>query len=327
MKKVTYDNKEYVKASEVAKKFKYTQDYVGQLCRSGKVDARLIGRSWYVELLSVTKYRKQKHATQKKQAAATSASTKAVRKSTPRTAAGKKVAPVVRSKTLRLVRDAANSKKHTRKHTSIQYEAESVSILPISNKSVELEPPATITSKVKKEASKVDLVPESRKIIVRSKRPTQETKFVSAKLPEISLSGNLPVQESNIEMTEVGEVISTQADLAQEVQSANDTSNQPNETQQVQKIKRQTIAEQEVKNKDLHIQSDESLVKKTQNVNTSAASLNTSERNGSFRPTVLSFAIVCVACVIGGFLLMIGSATTVTANVQTSSIQLNNLAW
>lgn len=35
-------------ASKLAKDFKYTSDYIGQLCRAKKVDAQLVGRSWYV---------------------------------------------------------------------------------------------------------------------------------------------------------------------------------------------------------------------------------------------------------------------------------------
>ncbi len=38
----------YTKASVLAKKFRYTSDYIGQLCRQGKVDCHLVGRSWYV---------------------------------------------------------------------------------------------------------------------------------------------------------------------------------------------------------------------------------------------------------------------------------------
>ncbi len=42
------DGKNYVKASKAAKELGYATDYVGQLCRSGQVDAHLIGRTWYV---------------------------------------------------------------------------------------------------------------------------------------------------------------------------------------------------------------------------------------------------------------------------------------
>jgi hypothetical protein len=48
MEVLTVNGKNYVKASAAARDLGYTADYVGQLCRSGKVDAILVGRSWYV---------------------------------------------------------------------------------------------------------------------------------------------------------------------------------------------------------------------------------------------------------------------------------------
>jgi hypothetical protein len=38
----------YTKASVLAKQFRYTPDYIGQLCRAGKIDCQLVGRSWFV---------------------------------------------------------------------------------------------------------------------------------------------------------------------------------------------------------------------------------------------------------------------------------------
>ncbi len=48
MEVLVLDGKDYVKASKAAKDLGYASDYVGQLCRSGQVDAHLIGRTWYV---------------------------------------------------------------------------------------------------------------------------------------------------------------------------------------------------------------------------------------------------------------------------------------
>lgn len=45
--------KDYVKASVIARDLGYTADYVGQLCRSRKVNAKLVGRSWYVDRNSI----------------------------------------------------------------------------------------------------------------------------------------------------------------------------------------------------------------------------------------------------------------------------------
>ncbi len=48
MELLVLDGKNYVKASKAAKELGYATDYVGQLCRTGQVDAHLIGRTWYV---------------------------------------------------------------------------------------------------------------------------------------------------------------------------------------------------------------------------------------------------------------------------------------
>lgn len=58
---VEFSGKEYTKASVVAKRFNYTSDYIGQLCRAKKVDARLVGRAWYVNLDSLLEHRKGKY--------------------------------------------------------------------------------------------------------------------------------------------------------------------------------------------------------------------------------------------------------------------------
>jgi hypothetical protein len=48
MQELVLNGKTYVKATDIAKHLGYTSDYVGQLCRAGKVDAERVGRAWYV---------------------------------------------------------------------------------------------------------------------------------------------------------------------------------------------------------------------------------------------------------------------------------------
>jgi len=60
MEVVTINGVDYIKASVLARRFKYTNDYVGQLCRSRKVDAQLVGRTWYVNPLSVEEHKNLK---------------------------------------------------------------------------------------------------------------------------------------------------------------------------------------------------------------------------------------------------------------------------
>ena len=55
--------KKYIKATTLAKRFGYTADYIGQLCRSSKVDAQLVGRSWYVVEDSLELHKKDRYRT------------------------------------------------------------------------------------------------------------------------------------------------------------------------------------------------------------------------------------------------------------------------
>lgn len=60
MEVLVLDGKNYVKASKAAKELGYATDYVGQLCRSGQVDAHLIGRTWYVNQEQLGSHRVEK---------------------------------------------------------------------------------------------------------------------------------------------------------------------------------------------------------------------------------------------------------------------------
>lgn len=60
METLVLDGKTYVKASKAARDLGYATDYVGQLCRSGKVSAHLIGRTWYVDAKELSSHRIEK---------------------------------------------------------------------------------------------------------------------------------------------------------------------------------------------------------------------------------------------------------------------------
>jgi hypothetical protein len=57
---VSFDGKDYISASRAAKLSGYTQDYVGQLARAGKVLSRQIGNRWYVEKDGLFSHKAQK---------------------------------------------------------------------------------------------------------------------------------------------------------------------------------------------------------------------------------------------------------------------------
>ncbi|MFA5998242.1 MAG: helix-turn-helix domain-containing protein [Candidatus Paceibacterota bacterium] len=48
MDEILIGEKKYVSSKQAAKVTGYAKDYIGQLCREGRVPARLVGRSWYV---------------------------------------------------------------------------------------------------------------------------------------------------------------------------------------------------------------------------------------------------------------------------------------
>jgi hypothetical protein len=48
MDEIIIEEKRYVSSKRAAQITGYAKDYVGQLCREGRVPARLVGRSWYV---------------------------------------------------------------------------------------------------------------------------------------------------------------------------------------------------------------------------------------------------------------------------------------
>lgn len=48
MDEIIIGEKKYISSKQAAKITGYAKDYVGQLCREGRVPARLVGRSWYV---------------------------------------------------------------------------------------------------------------------------------------------------------------------------------------------------------------------------------------------------------------------------------------
>ncbi|MDB5194323.1 MAG: hypothetical protein JWN50_337 [Parcubacteria group bacterium] len=59
-KDLLVDGREYISASRAAKKLGYAQDYIGELSRKGIVPARMIGRTWYVDLEALLEHKKSR---------------------------------------------------------------------------------------------------------------------------------------------------------------------------------------------------------------------------------------------------------------------------
>lgn len=52
-----FDGKNYISSKRAAEITGYAKDYVGQLCRGGKIDARRIGRNWFVAEDSILEHK------------------------------------------------------------------------------------------------------------------------------------------------------------------------------------------------------------------------------------------------------------------------------
>ncbi len=57
MDELIFNNKKYISSKRAGQLTGYTTDYVGQLCRDEKVDARLVGRNWYIEECSIVEHK------------------------------------------------------------------------------------------------------------------------------------------------------------------------------------------------------------------------------------------------------------------------------
>jgi len=189
--KISFGNKDYVKASEIAKRFKYTQDYVGQLCRGKKVDARLVGRTWYVEPSSVTDYRKTKHTALK-----TTSTKVAISKRPERNTSPKPVQSVVRAKTLKTTKQPAFRYDH--QLIAPKYSADRATAIPIVQRPPVKPPPTVAAAPVPTptpEAAPPAPKKPAKKIKIK-KSGLRATKFLSEKTPEIALSGKLTLSDN-----------------------------------------------------------------------------------------------------------------------------------
>src|SRR3989344_114525 len=56
-KGIDFEGKNFISAKDAAKIVGYVPDYVGQLARCGKLEARMVGRAWFVSRDSILKHR------------------------------------------------------------------------------------------------------------------------------------------------------------------------------------------------------------------------------------------------------------------------------
>lgn len=191
------DGVEYLKASATAKKFGYTSDYVGQLCRGGKVRAKLVGRTWFVDPVSVEEHRGKKYQTQRSESNAdTTRKTKTSRQ-------GVKVA--ITNKAVTSLHTQKLAQVRNSRTLDVRYDADESDLLPrisrAGNAPDKQEKPK-LTNKVSK--SVVIRHVDAQNVPVRSE-VKKGTKFAADGLPEVSLSGSIKVMDVTTEEVEAHE--------------------------------------------------------------------------------------------------------------------------
>lgn len=173
MEVISIDGVEYIRASQLAKRFKYTSDYIGQLCRSGKVDAKLVGRTWYVNPDSLDGHKTTRYV---KAGSAEKTSDEAFKVQISR----QRVEPVVRKETAKSLTETKSKGSNFLRRIEwkpLRYEADEADLLPPLSQSEPVKVP-------------IDLVDAAR---VKIKGGSDEIELVTEPLPEVALGGKLKV--------------------------------------------------------------------------------------------------------------------------------------
>lgn len=53
-----FEGKKYISAKRASELSGYNSDYIGQLCRGNKIDARRVGRGWFIGENSILEHKK-----------------------------------------------------------------------------------------------------------------------------------------------------------------------------------------------------------------------------------------------------------------------------
>jgi len=172
MEKVVLDGVSYLKASAAAKQFKYTADYIGQLCRAKKIDARLVGRTWFVNPESLINHKSNKYSTVR---------SKSEDQATDITSNIKVISPVLKNSTAKSLRHEGHQPEESR-NLKVAYEVDDESLIPEIIKR-EVKPPKSITVEPY----------NAKKIKVKGGYKKDQLKFESDELPDVALSGKIKV--------------------------------------------------------------------------------------------------------------------------------------
>jgi hypothetical protein len=180
METVVLDGVSYVKASVAAEQFRYTQDYIGQLCRGKKIDARLVGRTWFVNIDSIKAHRRGRY--QKEAPLVSNSNAEIMSETDLKTSVSRKteVKPFVKTVTLKQVQEVKTKQKERR--LRVAYEFDDESLVPTIHKKEEIAPRSVRIEHV--DAKKISISDAGKNVV----------SFQAGELPTVSLSGVLEVE-------------------------------------------------------------------------------------------------------------------------------------
>lgn len=192
MDKVLLDGVEYVKAAVIAKQFRYTADYIGQLCRGKKVDARLVGRTWFVNPLSLEGHQQARYQGDKKEEVPSASEVVAVPVIAKEIKQISKVRIHAQPTRTSIISPFAPAREvvtpQASKRLFVYYEQDEESLLPTLHKKREINPRTIRIEHV-----------EAKRLAVSGKR-REETMLVAGDLPDVALSGILQITDYQTEI-------------------------------------------------------------------------------------------------------------------------------
>jgi hypothetical protein len=195
---VTHKGVDYKKATLVAKEFGYTTDYIGQLCRAEKVDARLVGRAWYVNTDSLEEHKKSRYKADFEARVAAKDPLHTIeedQKETTSVPIGQptKVEPVLKNKTVRMTRHF----KDGFVTVPVNYVPDEGDLMP----SV-----AKVTVTQSEEVAQERPRPKPVQVRIPKRKQSKPTVMRPEELPEVLLKGKLSVEEAQVTPPVTGEL-------------------------------------------------------------------------------------------------------------------------
>lgn len=197
MDKVLVDGTTYVKSSLLAKKFRYTSDYLGQLCRSGKVDCQLVGRSWYINEDSLLAHKDSRYKEMR-------IDEKTLENSNFHNSTDSNLAvrPRLSKTTIKSVQTHFSSNRSNHIHINSKYFSDDSDLLPQPLRKIS--PQIPVVEEVSISSDNISKTPVSKpKILKVADSADNKVSLSFTDIPEVALSGTLAVKDAALPENDV----------------------------------------------------------------------------------------------------------------------------